>query len=70
MMRAMKTFTTAISGLTASLLLNAGFENLARKFDPIFASAATVVGEAQGPALSYPCSFTPKPATVASAGVC
>lgn len=56
----MKNFTSAVSALASSLFLNAGFEPLARKIDPLSLAGVSEVSLAHAPAMSYPCSFVPK----------
>lgn len=58
----MKKLTFAFSGLASSLLLNAGFEPFARKFDPVSRSATAAGFEMHSPSFSMPCQFSPKPA--------
>lgn len=57
----MKTITHAISGLASSLLLNAGFANVAQKLDPISSEGKhAAVAPNGGTSFCAPCQFTPK----------
>jgi hypothetical protein len=56
----MKTITTTINGLASSLFLNVGLTRLAQKLDPVSHGSYERLAEAHGPAITAPCSFTPK----------
>lgn len=60
MIAAMKTITSTLAGLASSLLLNAGFSHAAQTLDPVSRHPASWTNDANGPALSAPCAFTPK----------
>lgn len=57
----MKNIASSFTGFASSLLLNAGFTQVAQKLDPISSRPSDLAAETHGPAYSYPSLFTPKP---------
>jgi hypothetical protein len=56
----MKTITTTLNGLTSSLLLNIGLNQIAQKLDPVSHFPTELCSQAHAPAISYPSSFAAK----------
>ncbi len=56
----MKTFTSSISGLASSLLLNVGLNQIAQKLDPVSNSGFEICANAHAAAFSMPSQF-PRP---------
>lgn len=57
----MKNITTSFTGFASSLLLNAGFDTLAQKLDPVASRPHGIGQDAHGPSYCMPSAFTPKP---------